>query len=50
MAERILKLITSETLRHTMGENGAQRAKNAFERMIDDYLTWYEEILINWTK
>lgn len=51
MAERILKLITSEPLRHTMGENSAQRAKQLFsaQRMIDDYVTWYAQILRSWT-
>lgn len=49
MAERILKLIASEPLRHSMGQNGSRQAKRAFDakRMIDDYLTWYDEILIN---
>ncbi|NEO38551.1 MAG: glycosyltransferase [Moorea sp. SIOASIH] len=47
MAERILKLIDLEPLRHAMSQNAHQTAKRAFsvQRMVDQYLSWYAHIL-----
>ncbi len=46
MAQRIIKLIESESLRNAMSQNAAQIAKQAFgvELMVEQYLSWYQEI------
>ena len=47
MAERILCLLADEVLRITMGNAAAEDAAEKFglERMIGDYLSFYQDIL-----
>jgi glycosyltransferase involved in cell wall biosynthesis len=47
MAERVVQLQENEPLRKAMGVKASQRARNLFslERMVDQYLEWYKDIL-----
>jgi glycosyltransferase involved in cell wall biosynthesis len=52
MAERVMRLQENEPLRKTMGVKASERARKLFslERMVDEYLSWYQEILRNQDK
>ena len=52
MATAIHKLLHNHKLRHCMGIQAAKMARERFDakRMVADYLTWYEEILNNFSK
>jgi glycosyltransferase involved in cell wall biosynthesis len=52
MAERVMRLQENEPLRKAMGVKASERATNLFslERMVDEYLNWYQEILRNHEK
>jgi glycosyltransferase involved in cell wall biosynthesis len=47
MAARVLRLIEDEGLRMRIGTRAAEDARRGFdmERMAEEYLGWYEEIL-----
>jgi len=47
LADRIARLLTDATLRQRMGRDAAAMAQRCFDlnRQIDDYLSWYREIL-----
>jgi len=47
MAERVVQLLSNDTLRRTMGAQAAERAAHLYsmEKQVRTYLEWYEEIL-----
>jgi len=47
MAKGIERLLSDDSLRLHMGENAAKDARKRFDlnRQVDEYLTWYEELL-----
>jgi len=49
MAERIMQLQDDEPRRKAMSVKASQRVRKQFslERMVDEYLDWYKEILRN---
>jgi glycosyltransferase involved in cell wall biosynthesis len=50
LAERIVRLLSDDDLRHAMSIEASTSAKQQFglARQADDYLTWYQDILHNW--
>ena len=50
MAERIIKLLEDDKLRVRLGKQAAETAFRRFglDRMVDNYLQWYEEVIADW--
>jgi glycosyltransferase involved in cell wall biosynthesis len=50
MAESIIMILTDDTLRVRLGYSAAENAQKHFDlnRLVDDYVGWYREILENW--
>ena len=51
MAERVLQLLEDGDLRNTFSRRAAEVARDQFglNRQVRDYLTWYREILQDWS-
>jgi len=47
MAQAIRRLFDDNQLRHSMGEQAAESVRKRFslERQVDDYLSWYQQII-----
>jgi glycosyltransferase involved in cell wall biosynthesis len=50
MSEAILKLLQDEAIRRSLGANAAKKARMEFgaERMVEQYLNWYLEVVPRW--
>jgi glycosyltransferase involved in cell wall biosynthesis len=50
LAEAAVALIQDDALRRALGDNAARDARRRFDhaRQVDDYLSWYREVVADW--